>query len=121
MKEEFSGLKAGLEAAIDRDYRGSTLNQASRSRSNALGSVAPRSGASPFHVIDNAFEESQKLTYRVEGIVNRLCGSVPEDASQEGLSDTDGVFDAAEAQARRTMRRIEAAMIAISRLEGMLP
>lgn len=69
----------------------------------------------------NALEEARQLAFRVEHIVDRLCGSQPVPVSKTAESLSGSIFSGIREDAERTVDAVRVAMGQLNRLERELP
>lgn len=76
----------------------------------------------PINLAHNALEEARQLAFRIDAIVDRLCGSQPVPVSKTGDAGITGsVFSGLRDDAERTVEAIRMAMGQLNRLERELP
>lgn len=105
---------AGTKSAMNQAYAGSMNQQA-----------APVAPANPscFGNIEDVCGTCSSMASRVERIVNRLSGIVPVDNPNAGQiqGEPNGIFDAADRQARDIRDSMDRIAQALNRLEKSLP
>lgn len=69
-----------------------------------------------------AMDEARSLAFRVDDLVNRLCGQQPQEVSGKNPSAVPGsIFAGIRDEAERTSDAVRRAMNQISRLEREIP
>jgi hypothetical protein len=77
---------------------------------------------SPVNAARAALKQSHELSSYVHAIVNRLCGTQPEDAGYAtGDGPSNGILFDIESEANDASRTMQGAMNALNRLESLLP
>lgn len=79
--------------------------------------------ATSFHLAEETMDEARQLAFRVENLVDRLCGSSPASINEgKGSGATPGaVFPNLRESALNTSTTIRSAMMALNRLDRELP
>ena len=79
---------------------------------------------SPFVTAANAFDNTRELCDRILVLAERLCGSVPQAVSGSGAANTASTppaFRALGERASEAAGNVQAAMMALNRIERELP